>query len=84
MNETQEKIIEIARRIQRIDTQIEELKADRKQILKDAKSDGINTTILNKAIRQIRAEKKQDPAKKTELEIYIELLEDIVEPVDVE
>ncbi len=78
MASAQDIIIETATRIQNIDEQIKELQESRKEILKDAKDNGINTKILNRAISEIRKAKKTTPVEKSEQELYEDLLRDII------
>ena len=84
LNETQEMIVRFAERCQNIDEQIADLKESRKEILKEAKDEGINHSLLNKVINAIRAELKKDPATKAEEELYLDLLKEshVIELLD--
>lgn len=70
----QEIIIETAQRIQSIDEQIKELQESKKEIMKQAKDDGLNTKLINQAVSKIRKDKKTPPAEKSELELYEDLM----------
>ena len=78
MATAQEIIVEVATRIQNIDEQIKELQEGRKEILKQAKDDGINTKLLNRAISEIRKAKKTTPVEKSEQELYIDLISSVI------
>jgi len=52
--EIEEVLVEYAKKIQTVDDEINGLKEDRKEIIKDAKNDGVNIKALNAAIRKIR------------------------------
>ena len=79
--ESQDLLKEYGYKLNQMDIQINDLKESRKEILKDAKSDGFSTSILNKAITQLRQEKKK-PQEVSECDLYKNLLQDIIEVLE--
>ena len=79
--ESQDLLKEYGYKLNQMDIQINDLKESRKEILKDAKSDGFSTSILNKAITQLRQEKKK-PQDVSECDLYKNLLQDIIEVLE--
>lgn len=75
-NEAKEILVEQVKRIQSIDTQVYELKEDRKDILNQLKDEGFNHSMINKAISDIRKSLETDEAKKDEQGFYTELIEE--------
>ena len=76
-NEAKELLKEYLQKIQFIDTEIARLKEDRKVILDDAKSDGIDKAKLNKAISEVRRELDKKPAELSEEEMYVALVKEL-------
>jgi len=78
--EAKEILLEAARRVQHIDEEIKGLQDDKKEILKDIKDKGLSVTMLKKAIQRLR-EIKKNPSKEQELELYMEAISDVIEPI---
>ena len=78
--DAKELLRESAARIQRIDQAIKELQEEKRDILKKIKDEGLNTKILNEAIRTIRKAKK-DPSFIEEVEMYEGYIENIINPL---
>jgi uncharacterized protein (UPF0335 family) len=78
----QDIVKDVATRIQNIDEQIRELQIGKAEIMKQAKTDGINTTLLARAIAEVRRDKKTPPAEKSETELYSNLVQDIIQVLE--
>jgi len=76
VTEAKEIIAQTAHRIVNIDKEIDRLKDDRKEILKNFKNEGFSPKLLNKAIRELK-ELEKDPHYEEELELYKEILKEI-------
>lgn len=77
--DSKEQLLQIAKSIQSIDEQIFDLNERRKEILKDAKSDGFNDKALRTAISELR--KPKDDLQLDEESMYKELITDVIEPL---
>jgi len=78
-NESKELLKQIAQTIQIIDEEIFDLGERRKDIFKNAKSQGFNDAILKKAISLLRKPVKDEEV--SEQEIYVDVIENIITPL---
>jgi len=80
----EEEVKEILRRaaheVQLIDERIEALKEQKKEIFKNVKDQGLSIQLLKKAIKRLR-EIKKAPSKEEELNLYMDAVEEVVEPL---
>jgi len=79
-SEAKEILSQAANQIQLIDERIDALKGERKEIVKNVKDAGLSVKVLNKAIREVREEKK-NPQFAQEVDLYIDAIKDVIKPL---
>ncbi len=80
-SESKELLKEYAERLQRIDEVIKNLQEEKRDIVKSIKEKGLNHKALNEAIKRIRKNKK-NPSLEEETDLYIEYIEELIEPLE--
>ena len=78
--EAKEILAEAAKHIQAIDERIEVLKEDKREVVKNVKSLGLSTTVLNEAIKRVRKQ-KQNKSFEDEVDLYMECVESYIAPL---
>jgi uncharacterized protein (UPF0335 family) len=72
--EARELIKRYAESAQRLDNQIKQLQDEKTDVFKQAKDEGLSSTILRKVISEIRKEQEKTPDVVFEEDVYFEIL----------